>query len=52
MVFSVFAVAAAYVAGTVSPAVGRKIKAFFQKEEAAVKADVSKNIVAGVKKAL
>jgi len=38
----VAAVAGAYVAGTVSPAIGRKLKAFVAKEEAAVKADVSK----------
>lgn len=38
----VAAVAGAYVAGCVSPAVGRKLKAFVAKEEAKVKADVSK----------
>jgi len=38
----VAAVAGAYVAGTVSPAIGRKLKALVAKEEAAVKADVSK----------
>ena len=41
-IFEVAAVAGAYVAGCVSPAVGRKLKAFFAKEEAKVKADVSK----------
>ena len=35
----VAAVAGAYVAGTVSPAVGRKLKAFVAKEEAKVKAE-------------
>jgi hypothetical protein len=39
-------IAAAYVAGCVSPAVGRKLKAFFSKEKAAVvtavKADIPK----------
>ena len=38
--FEVAAVAGAYVAGCVSPAVGRKLKAFVAKEEAAVKAEV------------
>ena len=35
----VAAVAGAYVAGTVSPAIGRKLKAFVAKEEAKVKAE-------------
>jgi hypothetical protein len=38
----VAAVAVAFVAGTVSPSLGRKLKAFVAKEEAKVKADVSK----------
>ena len=46
-------VAGAYVAGTVSPAIGRKIKAFLAKEEAAAKAEVAKldaKVDAGLKK--
>jgi len=35
-------IAAAYVAGTVSPAIGRKLKAELAKGEADVKADASK----------
>ena len=35
-------VAGTYVAGCVSPAVGRKLKAFFAKEEAAAKSAVAK----------
>ena len=42
MFVEIAVVAAAYVAGTVSPAIGRKIKAFLAKEKAAAKADVSK----------
>jgi hypothetical protein len=38
----VAAVAGAYVAGCVSPAVGRKLKAFVAKKEAAAKAEVAK----------
>jgi hypothetical protein len=38
----VAAVAGAYVAGCVSPAVGRKLKAFLAKEEAAAKSAVAK----------
>ena len=38
----VAAVAGAYVAGCVSPAVGRKLKAFVAKEEAAAKSAVAK----------
>jgi hypothetical protein len=51
MFVEIAVVAAAYVAGTVSPAIGRKIKAFVAKEEVAAKADVSK-AEADVKKAL
>jgi len=43
----------AYVAGTVSPAVGSAIKKFLAKEEAAVKAEVAKldaKVDAGLKK--
>jgi len=53
MFVEIAVVAAAYVAGTVSPAVGRKIKAFVDKEEVAAKADVSKaeaDVKADVKK--
>ena len=35
-------VAGAYVAGCVSPAIGRKLKAFFAKENAAAKSAVAK----------
>ena len=38
----VAAVAGAFVAGTVSPSLGRKLKAFFAKEEAAAKSAVAK----------
>jgi hypothetical protein len=38
----VAAVAGAYVAGTVSPAIGRKLKAFVAKEEVAAKSAVAK----------
>ena len=38
----VAAVAGAYVAGCVSPAVGRKLKAFVAKKEAAAKSAVAK----------
>ena len=38
----VAAVAGAYVAGTVSPAIGRKLKAFVAKENAAAKSAVAK----------
>jgi membrane-associated protease RseP (regulator of RpoE activity) len=53
MFVEIAVVAAAYVAGTVSPAVGRKIKAFVDKEIAAAKADVFKaeaDVKADVKK--
>jgi len=40
MFVEIAVIAAAYVAGTVSPAVGRKIKAFVAKEKAAAKAEV------------
>ena len=33
-------VVVAFVAGTVSPSLGRKLKAFFAKEEATIKAEV------------
>ena len=44
----VAAVAGAYVAGTVSPAIGRKLKAELAKLKGDVKADVSK-VEAGAK---
>ena len=40
----VAAVAGAYVAGCVSPAVGRSIKKFFSVEEAKLKADVTADV--------
>jgi hypothetical protein len=40
MIIEIGAIAAAYVAGCVSPAVGRKLKAALAKGEATVKADV------------
>ena len=40
----VAAVAGAYVAGCVSPAVGRKLKAFVAKEEAKAKSAVAKAV--------
>jgi len=36
--------AVAYVAGAFTPSVGRKIKSFFVKEAAVVKADVTKKL--------
>jgi hypothetical protein len=42
MLMEIVVIAAAYVAGTVSPAIGRKLKAELAKGEADVKADASK----------
>lgn len=47
MVFSLFAVGGAYVAGTVSPAVGRKIKSFFKKEETTVVGSLKVDLAKG-----
>jgi hypothetical protein len=46
MMFSIVAVAGAYVAGTVSPAVGRKLKALFSEALAEAKAEVAKDTTA------
>jgi hypothetical protein len=42
MLHTVLFAAAAFVAGTVSPAIGRKLKAMYRTEVAAFKADVAK----------